>query len=244
VKTTSRANRSKKIKIVKRRILSARTNEYGDIAIWEDRDKDGKIVHVPGKRLTVTCKAQGIDCRRCFLKWGGSSRYPKKVYDGIFVDAKDHEQLLVAITERNLRSIKTAQYHSACKERQDRALQQSWVNALRKRYPSMPEREAEEIASFATVRGSGRVGRSSLADDPIKAATIAHIRHTHTEYDDLLEDGYDRWSAREQVGHEIAVTYKRWESSESTDEVIEDAAHEIIKTKTLLYNSYEGAIDS
>jgi hypothetical protein len=48
-------------------------------------------------------------------------------------------------------------------------------------------------------------------------ATVAHIRHRHTSYDALLEEGYDRDSARYFVVDEINRVLTGWRSTRLLD---------------------------
>jgi hypothetical protein len=80
-------------------------------------------------------------------------------------------------------------------------------------YPGCPEDEAEDIVDHAFEVGSGRVGRTSDLDlvDKIRLAVVAHVRHTHTDYDELLQEIYDREYAREVTAGAIAAKLKTWE---------------------------------
>lgn len=78
-------------------------------------------------------------------------------------------------------------------------------------FPGCPAEEAEEIAQHACVTGSGRVGRSRTADDPVRAAVVAYVRHTHTAYDTLLFDGTEREDARDMVRDDITAVLREWE---------------------------------
>ena len=52
-------------------------------------------------------------------------------------------------------------------------------------------------------------------------ATIAHIRHVHTDYEKLLAEGYDRDSARFFVIEQTNIVLTRWRATrllESDDE--------------------------
>jgi hypothetical protein len=49
-------------------------------------------------------------------------------------------------------------------------------------------------------------------------ATVAHVRHVHTEYDSLLDEGYDRDSARHFVIDAINETLTRWRATRLVDE--------------------------
>jgi hypothetical protein len=48
-------------------------------------------------------------------------------------------------------------------------------------------------------------------------ATIAHVRHAHTEYERLLGEGYDRDSARFFVIDEINAVLTRWRATRLLD---------------------------
>ena len=48
-------------------------------------------------------------------------------------------------------------------------------------------------------------------------ATVAHVRHQHTEYDRLLAEGYDRDSARFFVIDKINDVLTRWRATRLLD---------------------------
>jgi hypothetical protein len=48
-------------------------------------------------------------------------------------------------------------------------------------------------------------------------ATVAHVRHVHTDYDHLLDEGYDRDSARFFVIDAINETLTRWRATRLLD---------------------------
>ena len=48
-------------------------------------------------------------------------------------------------------------------------------------------------------------------------AAVAHVRHEHTEYDALLEEGYDREAARHFVIEETNAVLTRWRSTRLLD---------------------------
>ena len=49
--------------------------------------------------------------------------------------------------------------------------------------------------------------------DAVFLATVAQIRHAHTDYDELLEQGYDHESARYFVADQIDNVLRDWGSS-------------------------------
>lgn len=62
--------------------------------------------------------------------------------------------------------------------------------AVRRLYPAIPDADLEAVITRALEVSSGRVGRSAaakaLADEPVRLAVLAHIRHVHTDYDARL----------------------------------------------------------
>jgi hypothetical protein len=86
---------------------------------------------------------------------------------------------------------------------------------LKELFPGCPPEEAARIAAWTCQKHSGRVGRSAAAKelDPqaLRLAVIAHIRHEHTRYDELLMQYGDRQQAREMVRSEIEDLLTRWE---------------------------------
>jgi hypothetical protein len=89
---------------------------------------------------------------------------------------------------------------------------------LKELFPGCPPDEAGRIAAWTCRKYSGRVGRSAAAKelDPqaLRLAVIAHIRHEHTRYDELLMQGGDRQQAREMVRSEIEKRLDRWEKTQ------------------------------
>jgi hypothetical protein len=91
--------------------------------------------------------------------------------------------------------------------------------AIRKQFPHCPPATADAIAAHACVKYSQRVGRSAAAKafDPaaIRLAAAAHVRHVHTDYDELLGRGLDRSEARAGVAKQVREILHRWEGNPS-----------------------------
>ena len=102
---------------------------------------------------------------------------------------------------------------------QDHDLAARVAGAIRELFPGCPPAEVIVIAAHATVRGSGRVGRTAagkaLEEGALAAAVIAAIRHNHTRYDELLMSGSSRIDARDAVRDDVARTLDLWRKSES-----------------------------
>jgi hypothetical protein len=97
-------------------------------------------------------------------------------------------------------------------------LDQEYVSSFAKRvrelFPNCPVGREQVIAEHACQKYSGRVGRSasakSLEEKSILLAVIAHIRHIETSYDELLMQGMDRSSARDEVKDVIDKVLENW----------------------------------
>ena len=90
----------------------------------------------------------------------------------------------------------------------------SFSRGIGELYPNCPEAEKEAIARHACAIHSGRVGRSAAAKrlepSAIELAVRAHVRHEHTDYDDLLGQGYDRQTARAEVAAQVEQRLQLW----------------------------------
>ncbi len=62
-------------------------------------------------------------------------------------------------------------------------------------YPRCPKGTEIDIAEHASLKHSGRIGRSAAArqldNEAVRLAVNAHIRHVETKYDELLARGND-----------------------------------------------------
>ncbi|KAJ5114309.1 hypothetical protein NUU61_000068 [Penicillium alfredii] len=87
---------------------------------------------------------------------------------------------------------------------------------LRRQFPLMPTDTLDTILNHAFLKGSGRVGRTAMMTEERKAvlAVEAHIRHTHTDYDKLLDAGMNREDARQTVWPVVQAISRAWEGGE------------------------------
>jgi hypothetical protein len=100
------------------------------------------------------------------------------------------------------------------RQAEDREFIQEMTQALLKLYPACPPAEVQAIAEHTGLRGSGRVGRSAAGQafdtGALELAVRAHIRHVHTNYDQLLMQGTDRLDARALVRDKIDRLAAAW----------------------------------
>lgn len=179
-------------------------NEYGNVDIIHGVPPGHE--HVPGLRLAPLCRALKIQHWPALVDWTGSRRRRKPVIDGVLVPAADAPALRAAVEARQARA-KTPTQRTRDRERRQHRDVERFTAAILQRYPSCPPDEASQIAEQACEIGSGRVGRSRVVEDGVRAAVVAHVRHQHTDYDDLLSDhpNYEvRQGAREEVRRAVA----------------------------------------
>ncbi|MGI5453904.1 DUF2293 domain-containing protein [Streptomyces sp. CA-249302] len=81
-------------------------------------------------------------------------------------------------------------------------------------FPGCPDGRAREIAGHASVRGSGRVGRSAagraLSEGAVVSAVVASVRHVETPYDQLLMSGVPRHEARRRIRAGVENVLRGW----------------------------------
>src|SRR6476661_41802 len=89
-----------------------------------------------------------------------------------------------------------------------------FASHIRRLFPGCPEQEAIAVAEHACLKHSGRVGRTADAKrfDPemITLAVRAHVRHVHTDYDQLLGSGWERHEARDRVLPQVDRVLESW----------------------------------
>jgi hypothetical protein len=89
---------------------------------------------------------------------------------------------------------------------------------VRELYRLCPRGREKLIAEHACRKYSGRVGRSSAAkaldENAVRLAVVAHVRHTETNYDELLVSGCDRQEARARVDDQLSTVLRAWKRGE------------------------------
>lgn len=148
------------------------------------------------------------------LKWSRARKHYER--QGLLVEE-------AALQHAEQECLDDADVRARCNERQAERraeLDQGYISNFAKRvrvlFPNCPAGREQVIAEHACQKYSGRVGRTagakSLDEEFIGLAVIAHIRHTESNYDELLSRGIDRQQAREQVREEIDKVLDRWKA--------------------------------
>ena len=126
-----------------------------------------------------------------------------------------------ALAKAEAECLSDADARAAARERsaaRRQELDAAYVEAFARRvgelYPGCPRDAQQAIAEHACQKYSGRVGRSAAAKEleagAVELAVRAHVRHTHTPYDQLLAQGIDRGDARREVAAEAEAVLERW----------------------------------
>ena len=97
----------------------------------------------------------------------------------------------------------------------------SFATRVREVYPYCPPGREFLIAEHACRKYSGRVGRTAAAkeldEQAVRLAVTAHVRHTETNYDELLSSMFERRDARMAVSDAVVEILKMWSSGRSKD---------------------------
>lgn len=139
------------------------------------------------------------------------SRYERQ---GILVEeaalARAEERCLADAEARRRRRARDARRRAA----EDTRFADAFAEEIRRLFPGCPSQRAHAIAVHASIRGSGRVGRSTagraLSADAVTAAVRASVRHTETPYDQLLMNGVPRPEARRRIAAALESVLREW----------------------------------
>ena len=189
-------------------------NQYGNVDARKGLPKN--YIHVPGKRLGPIARKVGAKvwapalCGWEETRWG-----VKALIDGIVCTRKMAKKVRAEVVRldatRTIRRAKAERARAARQEKDIAALEETICEL----YPGAPKGEAGIIAEGAARIGSGRVGRCRTLDpyEQARRATVAHVRHRYTNYEQLLRDAYGhgkRERCREEVAPEINAVLSEW----------------------------------
>ncbi|RMB87326.1 DUF2293 domain-containing protein [Streptomyces shenzhenensis] len=139
------------------------------------------------------------------------SRYERQ---GVLVEetalARAEERCLADAEARRRRRARDARRRAV----QDARFTEAFAAEIRRLFPGCPAERAEAIATHASVRGSGRVGRSAagraLSEGAVVSAVVAAVRHLDTPYDRLLMSGVPRHEARRRIAVAVEAVLRGW----------------------------------
>lgn len=152
--------------------------------------------------------------RAVVVRWARArKRYERQ---GILVTPKAIDQAEAECLADEDRRARQRERAAERRQDEDQTYEAATAEKLKDLFPGCPADEAARIAAWTCRKQSRRVGRSASAKefDPqaLRLAIIAHIRHEHTHYDELLMKHGDRQQARAEVRQNIEEVLGRWES--------------------------------
>ncbi len=169
---------------------------------------------LPSGNMALTLRAKKYSSLYAVvLRWSGARKHYER--QGLLVQKealeKAEEECLKDEEKRHQRRLREAEN----REFIDQNYITRFAERIRELYPNCPAGREKEIAKHACRKYSGRVGRTAAAkgldEAMIKLAVIAHIRHTQTNYDELLSKGFERFEAREAVDKKVFDVFYSWQ---------------------------------
>ncbi|MGW6904012.1 DUF2293 domain-containing protein [Streptomyces sp. NPDC054940] len=139
------------------------------------------------------------------------SRYERQ---GLLVEeaglARAEQRCLADVEARRRRRVRDARRRA----REDVRFAEAFAAEIGRLFPGCPLDRARDIAAHASMRGSGRVGRSAagraLSEGAVTSAVVASVRHLDTRYDQLLMSGLPRHEARRRITAAVETTLRAW----------------------------------
>ena len=173
----------------------------------------GHLVFLPRGDTALTRRArEGSGLSAVVVRFNRrQGRYERQ---GVLVEeaalARAEERCLADAEARARRRARDAARRAA----QDVRFTAAFSDEIRRLFPGCPEERCRAIAAHASVRGSGRVGRSAagraLSPGAVTAAVVAAVRHTETPYDRLLMSGVPRGEARRRIAPAVEEVLRAW----------------------------------
>lgn len=168
---------------------------------------------LPSGDIALTNAAQRFSDRKAVVfKVNRSKRRKERL--GVLVSASAIEAAQQKCEADATKRDKQRARSAIQRENQQLKYLDAFAGKVRSMYPRAPEGTERKIAERACETGSGRVGRTATAKQlsagAIGLAVIAYVRHNHTNYDELLSQGYPRDLARDQVRSKIDEVLSTW----------------------------------
>ncbi|MCZ7587191.1 MAG: DUF2293 domain-containing protein [Deltaproteobacteria bacterium] len=184
-----------------------------------DCSEFGPLDFLPAGNYALTMRARKYSERwAAVLKWSRArKRYERQ---GLIVepDALERAHAECAMDE-DTREKKRAKA-AVRRELTEKEYRKQFGAAVREMFPRCPKGTEHVVAEHACRVRSGRVGRTGWAKelDPraIRLAVTAHVRHVHTNYDELLFNGADRTDALDRVWPDVRMILDKWQGHETS----------------------------
>ncbi|KAI0139559.1 hypothetical protein F4776DRAFT_662512 [Hypoxylon sp. NC0597] len=162
-------------------------------------------------------------------------------YDVYVVRNRKHQQIGIrvpaAIHDRvQEKAEQTRKSRADAVQRKDKRVETNFRNSILSQYPKIPTSDLENVVKHATMKYSGRVGRTSklALNEKTQLAVRAHVRHNHTDYDALLKNKMSKRKARSQILKKACDITKEWGETMKKGKCVDEYPKEIpdIEKKT------------
>jgi hypothetical protein len=171
------------------------------------------LVYLPSGDPALTRRATALSARAATVVQFSKTR-KRNERQGVLIEAAALEAAKKQCQEDAARRQRVAARRRIRDEAADRAYVAQFADKILELFPACPRGDAQVIALHACEKYSGRVGRSSAAKQydarAITLAVQAHIRHQHTNYEELLAEGLEPAEARPLVADRIKDMLYRW----------------------------------
>ena len=152
------------------------------------------------------------------LEWSRTRKQYER--QGILVEADALEKAEAeCLADEDVRQ-RRREREAVRREERDEEFVYAFGGHILRLFPHCPTAVADQIAEHACLKHSGRVGRSAAAkefeENAIFLAVRAHVRHAHTNYDELLLKGHDRGDARNAVAGKVEEVLAKWRRGETS----------------------------
>lgn len=155
------------------------------------------------------------------LEWSRTRKQYER--QGILVEAEALEKAEAeCLADEDVRQ-RRREREAVRREERDEEFVYAFGSHILRLFPQCPAAVADQIAEHACRKYSGRVGRSAAAkefdENAISLAVRAHVRHAHTNYDELLLNGHDRGEAREAVAGKVETVLAKWRGEKKVEDL-------------------------
>ncbi|MFJ9341213.1 DUF2293 domain-containing protein [Streptomyces sp. NPDC101733] len=176
----------------------------------------GHLVYLPRGNTALTRRAREASSLHAVVvrRHRGRRRYERQgllVEDGALARA---ERACLADADARARRRERDRLRRAA---EDVRFTAAFAAEILRLFPGCPPERAHAVAAHASVRGSGRVGRTAagraLDEGAVSMAVRAAVRHLDTDYDALLMAGVPRFTARARLASRIDVILDDWRTA-------------------------------
>lgn len=138
------------------------------------------------------------------------------------VQGHGNKQLGIAVPTPILRQVRqdeadTRDTRAANVQKRDQSIHDDFEAVTRREFPLMPPESLPMVLHMALQKRKGKVGRTGTLSSRDKAhlAVRAHIRHSETPYEQLMESGMSREQARDMVAPQVDTIAQSWAAASS-----------------------------